>query len=214
MSLTAQASKQAITLKGSTQIVTEFFGFSINTILYQRGIYPPESFSASEKYGLRMLVTTDTGLVEYLDQVLTQLSEWLLTGRVQCLVLVISNQHDGSTLERWVFNIETDLPSAEGAVKERGSNSGPKSEKEIMREIQAIMRQITSSVTFLPLLDVPCSFDLLIHTDLDTEVPKSWEESDPKYIANSAEVKLRSFTTKIHRVDAMVSYKNPDYDEQ
>lgn len=41
------------------------------------------------------------------------------------------------------------------------------------------------------------SFDLLIHTDLDTQVPKSWEESDPKYISNSAEVKLRSFTTKV-----------------
>ncbi|CEO95551.1 HORMA domain-containing protein [Plasmodiophora brassicae] len=210
MAATAQASRTSITLKGSTKIVTEFFGYSINSILYQRGIYPPESFSASEKYGLRMLVTTDAGLVEYLDQVLTQLSEWLMTGHVQCLVLVISSQLDGATLERWVFDIVTEMPGEGGDGDKRSSSSVPKSEKEIMREIQAIMRQITSSVTFLPLLDVPCSFDLLIHTDLDTQVPKSWEESDPKYISNSAEVKLRSFTTKIHRVDAMVSYKNPD----
>lgn len=31
----AQATKNTITLKGSTEIVTEFFGYSINSILYQ-----------------------------------------------------------------------------------------------------------------------------------------------------------------------------------
>ena len=34
-SSTAQATKNEITLRGSTQIVTEFFGYSINNILYQ-----------------------------------------------------------------------------------------------------------------------------------------------------------------------------------
>ena len=53
----AQATKSEITLRGSTQIVTEFFGYSINTILYQRGIYPPETFARVAKYGLTMLVT-------------------------------------------------------------------------------------------------------------------------------------------------------------
>ena len=41
--------------QGSTEIVTEFFGYSINSILYQRGIYPPESFSRVSKYGLQVL---------------------------------------------------------------------------------------------------------------------------------------------------------------
>ena len=82
-----------------------------------------------------------------------------------------------------------------------------KSQKEITSEIQAIIRQITASVTFLPLLDEPCTFDLLVYTDNDVDVPQAWEESDPRYIANSDEVKLRSFTTKVHRVDACVSYK-------
>lgn len=30
----------------SMQLVTEFFEFGINTILFQRGVYPPEDFSA------------------------------------------------------------------------------------------------------------------------------------------------------------------------
>jgi hypothetical protein len=57
----------------------------------QRGIYPPESFARVGKYGLQMLVTSDAGLQKYLQQVLTQLSEWLYAGSVQKLVLVITS---------------------------------------------------------------------------------------------------------------------------
>jgi mitotic spindle assembly checkpoint protein MAD2 len=77
----------------------------------------------------------------------------------------------------------------------------------IQKEIQAIMRQITSSVSFLPLLNEPCTFDLLVYTDKNTDIPKTWEESEPKYVQKSAKVRLRSFTTKIHKVDTLVSYK-------
>merc|ERR1711924_452718 len=76
------------------------------------------------------------------------------------------------------------------------------------KDIQAIIRQITASVTFLPLLDEPCSFDLLIYTDKKAEVPEAWDESDPKYIVGGCqEVKVRSFTTKLHKVEGAVAYK-------
>ena len=88
-----------------------------------------------------------------------------------------------------------------------------KSTKEIQNEIRALIRQITATVTFLPLLDEPCTFDLLVYTDADADVPKTWEESDPKYIQNSTEVRLRSFTTRVHKVDTMVAYKADDDDD-
>eukprot|EP01138_Halocafeteria_seosinensis_P002088 gb/GECG01002137.1/.p1 GENE.gb/GECG01002137.1/~~gb/GECG01002137.1/.p1 ORF type:complete len:210 (+),score=33.08 gb/GECG01002137.1/:1-630(+) len=198
----AVAAKNEITLKGSVEIVTEFFGFSINSILYQRGIYPPESFSTVPKYGLSMLVTKDEGLKSYLSQVLTQISQWLMHGEIKKLVIVITGAESGEILERWVFNVDTDKSTAEGG------KAREKSLKEVQGEIQAIIRQITASVTFLPLLEEPCSFDLLVYTDSEAEVPGSWEESDPKYIQDSTEVKLRSFTTKVHKVDASVAYKN------
>lgn len=43
------------------------------SILYQRGIYPPESFTRVEKYGLGMLVTKEEGLKNYLNNVIKQL---------------------------------------------------------------------------------------------------------------------------------------------
>jgi hypothetical protein len=74
MAAVAQATTNEITLRGSTAIVAEFFGYSINSILYQRGIYPPDQFVHKQQYGLSMLVTQDQDLKDYLDKVLTQLA--------------------------------------------------------------------------------------------------------------------------------------------
>ncbi|WZN61473.1 mitotic spindle checkpoint protein Mad2 [Chloropicon roscoffensis] len=197
----ATATQNNISLKGSVKIVTEFFSYAVNSILYQRGLYAPEDFKRTKKYGLSMMVTSDEGLSKYLNTILTQMSGWLSEGKLQKLVLVIASVHTNEVLERWAFDIETDQEVVEGKKRPE------KSEKEIMLEIQAIIRQITASVTFLPLLSDPCSFDLLVYTKKDTSVPGEWEDSDPRYILNSESVKLRSFTTKVHKVDTMVSYK-------
>jgi mitotic spindle assembly checkpoint protein MAD2 len=198
----AQVAKNSITLKGSTEIVTEFFGYSINSILFQRGIYPPENFTKVNKYGLSMLVTNDEGLKKYLGQVLSQLSEWLMQKLVHKLVVVVTSVATNETLERWEFDIQVDSE----ITAEKGCHQ--KDPKIIQNEIQALIRQITASVTYLPLLEELCTFDLLVYTNKDTNVPIAWEESDPKYITNSQQVKLRSFTTKVHKVDTMVSYKH------
>lgn len=50
-------------------------------------------------------------------------------------------------------------------------------------------------------------FDILVYTDKDLEVPSEWGESAPGIISNSEEVRLRSFTTTIHKVEGMVAYK-------
>ena len=155
------------------------------------------------------------------------MEEWLLDGNVQRLVVVVSGVDSGETLERWQFNVSVDEKQKQSSsmdldVKDENaapanvnaasaSSSGKtKSVKEIHNEIQAIIRQITASVTFLPLLNEPCSFDLLVYTDKEAVVPKKWEESDPRYIMNSQEVKLRSFTTSVHKVESMVTYKEAD----
>jgi mitotic spindle assembly checkpoint protein MAD2 len=69
----AQAVSNVLTLRGSTDIVTEFFDFAVNAILYQRGIYPPETFKKVPKYGLSMMVTTDEGLFAYMANICRQL---------------------------------------------------------------------------------------------------------------------------------------------
>jgi mitotic spindle assembly checkpoint protein MAD2 len=226
--------KTVITLKGSVALVSEFFHTAINSILYQRGIYTPETFKRESKYGLTILTTTDEGLLAYLTNVMNQMEEWLLHGNVQRLVVVVSGVDSGETLERWQFNVSVDekdkqtlsmdlgvkdenvapvnnaASASTSSISSAGAGGKTKSVKEIHNEIQAIIRQITASVTFLPLLNEPCSFDLLVYTDKEAVVPKKWEESDPRYIMNSQEVKLRSFTTSVHKVESMVTYKEAD----
>lgn len=201
-------SKDVITLHGSAAIVSEFFGYAANSILYNRGVYPEESFSKVKKYGLTMLLTQDEGVKSFITNLTSQLSEWLEAGKLQRVVLVIMSKATSEVLERWNFNIETDAEVVEkGVIKE-------KSDKEIMREIQAIMRQIASCITYLPCLDEACVFDVLAYTDKDTNVPMAWVESDAKLINNPQMVKLHSFDTKIHKVDTIVSYKNDDDEDE
>jgi mitotic spindle assembly checkpoint protein MAD2 len=83
---TRQATRQAITLKGSTTLVTEFFKYAVNTyvhsspllclltililnsILFQREVYPSDDFHMVKKYGQTILVTQDLALENYLDR--------------------------------------------------------------------------------------------------------------------------------------------------
>lgn len=200
---TEQACKNAITLKGSADIVTEFFGFGINSILYQRGIYPPELFAPTQKYGLTVWVCRDDEVTNYLNSIMQQVKVWLEARVVQRLVLVINSVDTKEVLERWEFLVENEADQKTGDTVVTSS----KDVKEIRREVQNVIRQITASVTFLPLLEESCSFNLLIHAARDAQVPAQWDDSAPCFIANSEQVKLRSFSTRIHKVDTVVSYK-------
>ena len=82
-----------------------------------------------------------------------------------------------------------------------------KSEPEIQQEIQSLFRQITASVTFLPVLDGNCTFNVLVYADADSEVPLEWGDSDAKEVKNAEKVMLRSFSTNNHKIDTMVSYR-------
>ena len=218
---------QQVTLKGSAQLVSEFFNYGINSILYQRGIYPSESFTRKQQYGLTVLVSTDERVNNFLKSVLSQIEEWLVERKVKKLVVVLTSVETKEVLERWEFKVEYETEENDDS-KAGNENTNPnsdlsqkkgtkgdkkycdvskKDEKAIRKDIGAVIRQITASVSFLPLLDCICSFDILIYSHKDLEVPVEWGETDACIIQDSEEVKLRSFSTNIHRVEAAVSYK-------
>lgn len=189
-------------MKGSAQIVSEFFNYGINSILYQRGVYPPEMFTTVQKYGLSILVNTEKPLQKYLDNVLAQLKDWLEAKVVHQVVLVISAVDTKETLERWEFRIQSD--------EEMTSTSKPKEKEltDIQNEIKNVIRQIVASVTYLPILETACAFDLLIYTNKNSKLPNKWADSAPLLIEDSETVRLKSFSTSVHSVDTAVSYKN------
>lgn len=112
-----------------------------------------------QEYGLTLLVSTDPEVNKFLENVLSQIKDWLELRKIKKLVVVLNSVETKETLERWEFRIENEV-DGEGKVVEKAV----KEEQKIKNEIRDVIRQITASVTFLPLLDCLCSFDILIYT--------------------------------------------------
>merc|ERR1712227_537009 len=102
----SQTTKSQVTLKGSAQMVAEFFNYGINSILYQRGIYPPESFTRKQEYGLTILVSSDEKVNSFLKNILSQIKDWLEERKISKLVVVLASVETKETLERWEFDIQ------------------------------------------------------------------------------------------------------------
>lgn len=98
-----------------------------------------------------------------------------MTSSITRLVLAIKSLETDETLERWQFDVQTEesaltstngsktsatsTTSAGASAGSNGNKAGKqkvKTEKEVQGEIREIMKQITSSVTFLPILEDPC----------------------------------------------------------
>ncbi|KAI1734195.1 mitotic spindle checkpoint component mad2 [Xylaria scruposa] len=218
-----------LSLKGSAKLVAEFFQYSIHTILFQRGVYPAEDFTAVKKYGLNMLVSADDQVKAYIKKIMSQLDRWMQHGKISKLVIVITDKDTGEHIERWQFDVQILASKPKKSSKSTTSTGGQengsggtsngagagttpladpsKTEAEIQAEIAALFRQITASVTFLPQLSGDCTFNVLVYADADSEVPVEWGDSDAKEIVNGERVQLRGFSTSNHRVETLVSYR-------
>lgn len=148
-------------------------------------------------------MTNNEEVKKFINVILKQLHQFLLTKCVDKLVVVIIDVATKETLERWDFKIEiTD------ECKSSDRYECENDLKDIQKGIRDVIRQITASVTFLPLLENLCSFDILLYTDKNTCLPSNeWSDSKPHIIVNEERVKLRSFSTGVHKVDTFVAYK-------
>jgi mitotic spindle assembly checkpoint protein MAD2 len=131
--------------------------------------------------------------------------EWLVGGKISKLIVAITSKDTGEIVERWQFDIQI-LQSEQSSP----TSTQEKPLDEIQKEIQAIVRQITASVTFLPMLEGRCTFNVLVYADGDVQAPVEWVDSDPKTIKNAEHVQLRSFSTDAHKIDTLVAYSLGD----
>ncbi|KAM3069435.1 Mitotic spindle checkpoint component mad2 [Clarireedia jacksonii] len=174
-----------------------------------------------------MLVSSDDQVKAYIKKIMSQLDKWMQRGKISKLIVVITSKETGLDIERWQFDVEilattksskTKTSSKTPSATSENATSTPqdaaaaaaapeKTEAEIQLEIQSIFRQITASVTFLPELNEPCTFNVLVYADADSEVPMEWGDSDAREIVGGEKVQLRSFSTSNHRVGTVVSYR-------
>lgn len=123
--------------------------------------------------------------------------------------MVITNVHNKEVLECWDFKIDSEAvdQNADPNTIDPNNPTSSKELKKIQSEIAAVLRQVAATVSYLPLLECVCSFDLLIHTLKDVSVPENWNETENVSIKNSQSVNLKSFSTGLQKVDTVVFYK-------
>lgn len=134
--------------------------------------------------------------------------EWLTQNKVEKFSLIISNVHTKEVLECWDFKVDAE-PKDQNQDPNLDPNDATSSKelKKVQGEIGAVMRQIAATVSYLPLLECVCSFDLLIHCEKELDIPSNWNETDNISIKNSQVVHLKSFSTGLQKVETTVSYK-------
>jgi mitotic spindle assembly checkpoint protein MAD2 len=113
------------------------------SVLYQRGIYPPEDFKVVKKYGLNVLVTTDDEVKSYIKRIMGQLSRssplwrpiiigltgWMKDGKISKLVMAIVSKDTGEVLERWQFDIQVFGQSLQTYQASRGTEQEKENQK-------------------------------------------------------------------------------------
>lgn len=196
-----------LALKGSCKTVTDYFEYAIHLILFQRGIYPAEDFQTVRKYDLPLLVNIDEDVKQYVNKIMVQIKKWIYGNRILKLVLVIVSKNTFESVERWEFNVEVKNDDEDST-----GTGATKDKQQTQREIQAIIRQITSLVSYLPILkEDDYTFNVMVYTDPnDTSVPTEWCDTngDQRMLEGDVEqVKFTSFSTNIHEIGTVVSYK-------
>ena len=86
--------------------------YAVNSVLYQRGIYPPEDFEQVRNYGMPMLVSKDREVKSFIERAMSQSSSWLLSNDIQKLVIVVLEVATDTVKERWSFDIDTNADVA------------------------------------------------------------------------------------------------------
>jgi len=202
------SSGKSISLKGSTRTITEFFEYSIKSILYQRGIYAADDFTTVKKYDLTLLKTHDEELKAYIRKILIQVHKWILGGKCTKLVLCVIDKDTGDVVERWAFDILR-LDSGNTVENDNNEQMIEIDPETTQKQIRSLIRQITASVTFLPELvnEGKYTFNVLAYTDAYAKVPLDWGDSGSKEIEDGEQVQFKSFETNDYKVGAQVSYR-------
>ncbi|XP_050072651.1 mitotic spindle assembly checkpoint protein MAD2A-like [Anopheles maculipalpis] len=211
----AASTAHSITLQGSASIIHEYLKYSINSIIFQRGIYPSSDFLPEDYNGVPVMVTRDKRIKTYLDNVLSKVHDLIMKRMITMISMCIVTVETSEIVERWDFNITPQYDDNAGEGKENATTSS-KSLPKIQKEIRDIMRQILASISYLPCLEDRCIFDIKLHTkgDVFQEIPGMEEFHEEAIgsleITDAQTVELQQFSTGLDKVETKVVYRTFD----
>lgn len=134
---------------GSSKLVAEFFEYSINTILFQRGVYPAEDFTPVKKYGLNMLVSSDDQVKSYIKRIMSQLNKWMQKSKISRFVVVITSKETGEHVERWQFDVNLLGRNSKSKTRSGGAENENADSKSV--DVGSLLLDIRSLTSTVPL---------------------------------------------------------------
>ncbi|KHJ45831.1 HORMA domain protein, partial [Trichuris suis] len=166
-----------ISLYRSSDIVTidfindqsagNFLYFAINTIVYQRQVYPADVFTRVVRFGLPLMVNTSESFKNFLNRVVDAFQERVASKQIQKISLVICSIPSGAVVERWDFVV-----SRANYAKLRGNCE---------KQVQRVFHSISAVACFLKPLPPLCECDVELYIPTGSSVPDDCEVINPMF---------------------------------
>uniref|UniRef100_A0A5S6QAK4 HORMA domain-containing protein n=1 Tax=Trichuris muris TaxID=70415 RepID=A0A5S6QAK4_TRIMR len=141
--------------------------FAINTITYQRQLYPADVFTRVVKFGLPLMVNASDTFNDFIQRAIRTTKERLANSQIQKVSLVICSIPLNATVERWEFVI-----SPTNEVKMRG---------DWKKQVQRIFRSISAVACFMKPLPPFCECDIEFCIPTGSSVPEDCEAIHPMF---------------------------------
>lgn len=151
---------------------SDFLVVAIHTILYERGIYPAETFISTRKYNFPVRQNRHPKVCKWITDAAAAVEAEMLKGAVQRVAVVIFSQ-DSIPLERFMFDVgsfpevpvsEVLTPFDEGGVDvEQGNKPDLKlSLVDIEEQLRAAIRKLAYCGSKLSALPKGCTFTVAV----------------------------------------------------
>ncbi|QRV97321.1 mitotic spindle assembly checkpoint protein MAD2B [Ceratobasidium sp. AG-Ba] len=97
--------ERGLTFNQTVKEIVEFLEVAIHTILFIRGVYPPDLFVRRRKWDAPVYQSRHPALNEYIAGAVSAVKDELLMGSVERMIVVIKDRNDVA-LERFIFSLK------------------------------------------------------------------------------------------------------------
>jgi mitotic spindle assembly checkpoint protein MAD2B len=182
-------SRQDIALDTYQAIVSTFSSLltvAVHTILYERGIYPADSFTSARKYNAAVRQNRSPVVCKWIADAVSAVESEILKGLVSRVALVVFSLKS-EPLERYMFDISgfPKVPANEAHTQfDPQSATILHSVVDLEEQFRAAMQRISFASSRLPKLPDNCTFTLSVELNDDAEAPiqhpQPWIPSEPE----------------------------------
>jgi len=179
-------------------VVLKFLEAAVHSILFIRGIYPPELFSRVRMYDVPIRKSRSSLLNNYIRNVLGNIRGSLEKGVIERIAVQINNKN-GDPIEKFVFELEL-------------VDCSPIEDDRVVLSLQSAFKsfflKINLCETQLPPTPKDCTFVIVVYTSsthLEEEKQGMWIEQENHQLRGEATIAaLRSFECGVMKMQLFV----------